>query len=52
MNPKVPGGIKPASNQTSMPTTIMDHTQQQEAIGMVWCGPHGRDTATPLELLR
>ena len=52
LNPKVPAGIEPASSQTSMLTTIMDYTQQQEAIGMVWCGPHGRDTATPLELPR
>ena len=38
MNPKVPGGIQPASSQTSMLITIMDYTQQQEDFMMVWCG--------------
>ena len=52
LNPKVPGGIQPASTQTSTLTTIMDYTQPQEVFGMVWCGPHGRDTAIPLELPR
>ena len=52
MNLKVPGGTKTASNQTSMPTTILEDTHPQEDIGMVWCGPHGGDTAIPSELLK
>ena len=41
---KVAGGITDVINQTSMVSTMVDHTHP---MLMVWTGTHGRDTITP-----